>query len=51
MVLLLSNDDGIYAPDLDALYQVLKYVSDVEVVASDRTHRGASNELSINTLE
>lgn len=47
MSLLLSNDDGVYAPGLDALYQSLRLISDVTVVAPDRNHSGASNALTL----
>ncbi|WP_022940873.1 5'/3'-nucleotidase SurE [Psychromonas hadalis] len=47
MSLLISNDDGVYAPGLEALYQSLKSISEVTVVAPDRNHSGASNALTL----
>jgi 5'-nucleotidase len=47
MSLLISNDDGVYAPGLDALYQALRSLCDVEVVAPERNHSGASNALTL----
>jgi len=47
MSLLISNDDGVYAPGLEALYQALKSLSEVQVVAPDRNHSGASNALTL----
>lgn len=47
MSLLISNDDGVYAPGLEALYQSLTSISAVTVVAPDRNHSGASNALTL----
>lgn len=47
MSLLVSNDDGVYAPGLEALYQALTSISEVTVVAPDRNHSGASNALTL----
>jgi 5'-nucleotidase len=47
MTLLISNDDGVYAPGLNALYHALKDLADVKVVAPDRNHSGASNALTL----
>ncbi|WP_372883057.1 5'/3'-nucleotidase SurE [Psychromonas sp.] len=47
MSILISNDDGVYAPGLSALYQALKDLSEVKVVAPDRNHSGASNALTL----
>ena len=47
MSLLISNDDGVYAPGLEALYQALKSLCEVNVVAPDRNHSGASNALTL----
>ena len=47
MSILISNDDGVYAPGLSALYQALKDVADVKVVAPERNHSGASNALTL----
>ena len=42
MKILISNDDGYQAPGLVALYEVLKEVAEVEVIAPvlDDAHRG-----------
>jgi 5'-nucleotidase len=45
--LLISNDDGVYAPGLAALVEALSAISDVNVVAPDRNHSGASNALTL----
>lgn len=47
MSLLISNDDGVYAPGLEALFQALVSISEVKVVAPDRNHSGASNALTL----
>lgn len=47
MSILISNDDGVYAPGLSALYQTLKNLTEVKVVAPDRNHSGASNALTL----
>ena len=47
MSILISNDDGVYAPGLNALYQALKNLADVKVVAPERNHSGASNALTL----
>ena len=48
MRILISNDDGVYAPGLKALYQALKTVADVTVVAplEERSTTGHSLHLS-----
>ena len=48
MNLLLSNDDGVYAPGLAALHRALSDVAHVQVVAPDRDHSGASNALTLS---
>ncbi|ARU57667.1 MAG: 5'/3'-nucleotidase SurE [Pseudomonadales bacterium] len=48
MKLLLANDDGVYAPGLHILAEVLSKVADIKVVAPDRDHSGASNSLTLN---
>ena len=47
MSLLISNDDGVYAPGLLALFGALSSISDVSVVAPERNHSGASNALTL----
>lgn len=48
MRILLSNDDGVHSPGLQALYEGLVGLGDLEVVAPDRDHSGASNALTLN---
>ncbi len=48
MSLLLSNDDGIHAPGLDALYQLLKQDWDLMVIAPDRDKSGVSSCLTLD---
>ncbi|WP_092024123.1 5'/3'-nucleotidase SurE [Marinobacter zhejiangensis] len=48
MRILLSNDDGVHSPGLIALYEGLKGLGVLEVVAPDRDHSGASNALTLN---
>ncbi|MDI4638005.1 MULTISPECIES: 5'/3'-nucleotidase SurE [Halomonadaceae] len=46
--LLLSNDDGVHAPGLRALYDALSDHANLRVVAPDRDKSGASNSLTLN---
>ena len=48
MSLLLSNDDGIHAPGLQALYQALQNEHEVVVIAPDRDKSGVSNCLTLD---
>jgi len=45
--LLLSNDDGVHAPGLNALANELQKIADIKVIAPDRDHSGASNSLTL----
>lgn len=45
--ILLSNDDGYFAPGLGCLAQALGGIADVMVVAPDRDRSGASNSLTL----
>nr|WP_228743737.1 5'/3'-nucleotidase SurE [Marinobacter sp.] len=45
---MLSNDDGVHSPGLIALFDGLKGLGELEVVAPDRDHSGASNALTLN---
>ena len=46
MKILISNDDGYQAPGIVALYEVLKDVADVEVVAPEQNNSAKSNALT-----
>lgn len=46
--LLLSNDDGVHAPGLHALYQALSASARLRVVAPERDRSGASNSLTLD---
>ncbi len=48
MRILLSNDDGVHSPGLQALYEGLAGIGELEVVAPDRDHSGASNALTLS---
>ena len=48
MRLLLSNDDGVYAPGLNALAKELKSLGDIDVMAPDRNRSAASNSLTLS---
>src|SRR3990167_2601638 len=48
MKILISNDDGISAPGIQALAQTLSHINDVTVVAPDRNCSGASNALTLS---
>jgi len=48
MRILLSNDDGYFAPGLACLAQTLAAIADVTVVAPERDRSGASNSLTLD---
>jgi 5'-nucleotidase len=48
MRILLSNDDGYFAPGLAALHAELSTLADVTVVAPERDKSGASNSLTLD---
>ena len=48
MRILLSNDDGYFAPGLAALAQSLGTIAEVTVVAPERDRSGASNSLTLD---
>ncbi|WP_163834984.1 5'/3'-nucleotidase SurE [Spartinivicinus ruber] len=50
MKLLLSNDDGVFAPGLAASHQALCSRFDCQVVAPDRDRSGASSSLTLDQL-
>ncbi len=47
MRILLSNDDGYFAPGLMCLAEALRSVAEVDVVAPERDRSGASNSLTL----
>ncbi len=47
MRILLSNDDGVHAKGILALYNALSVIADVTLVAPDRNCSGASNSLTL----
>ena len=49
MKILISNDDGYQAPGIVALYEALKEVADVEVVAPEQNNSAKSNALTLHT--
>jgi len=50
MHILLTNDDGIYAPGLKALYQRIKRLGQVTVVAPSDVQSGAGHAISLNEI-
>jgi 5'-nucleotidase len=46
--ILVSNDDGVYAPGITILAEGLAKIADVSVVAPDRDRSGASNSLTLD---
>src|SRR5574343_1912786 len=48
MRILLSNDDGYFAPGLKALADALAGLAEVVVVAPERNRSGASNSLTLD---
>jgi 5'-nucleotidase len=49
MKILLSNDDGFQAPGIVALYEALRHVAEVEVVAPERNNSAKSNALTLHS--
>lgn len=47
MRILISNDDGVYAPGIKSLAKSLETIADINVVAPDRNRSGASNSLTL----
>jgi 5'-nucleotidase len=47
MRILVSNDDGVFAPGIKILAHELAQVAEVDVVAPDRNRSGASNSLTL----
>ncbi|MGD8353147.1 MAG: 5'/3'-nucleotidase SurE, partial [Pseudomonadota bacterium] len=48
MLILVTNDDGVYAPGILALAEALKDVGKVVVAAPDRERSAASHSLTLN---
>ena len=48
MRILLSNDDGYFAPGLGQLAEALSSIADITVVAPERDRSGASNSLTLD---
>ena len=48
MRILLSNDDGYFAPGLEELAHALAQIAEVTVVAPERDRSGASNSLTLD---
>ena len=48
MKILVSNDDGVHAPGLNILVEMLNKIADVTVMAPDRNRSGASNSLTLD---
>ncbi len=48
MRILLSNDDGYFAPGIEHLARVLSAVAEITVVAPERDRSGASNSLTLD---
>lgn len=49
MRILLSNDDGVHAPGIQALAHALREFAEVQIVAPDRNRSGASNSLTLES--
>lgn len=49
MKILLSNDDGYQAPGIVTLYEALKTLADVEVVAPEQNNSAKSNALTLHS--
>lgn len=49
MKILISNDDGYQAPGITALYEALRTVADVEVVAPEHNNSAKSNALTLHS--
>lgn len=49
MKILISNDDGYQAPGIVALYEALKHVAEVEVVAPEHNNSAKSNALTLHS--
>lgn len=48
MKILVSNDDGVYAPGIRKLAEELAEIAEITIIAPDRNRSGASNSLTLN---
>lgn len=48
MRILISNDDGVYAPGIQALAKEFESIGEIVVMAPDRNRSGASNSLTLS---
>lgn len=48
-LILITNDDGIYAPGIAAMVSVMKKMGDVVVIAPDRPQSGMGHAITINS--
>jgi len=48
MRILLSNDDGYFAPGLAVLAEAIRHIAHIDVVAPERYRSGASNSLTLS---
>jgi len=48
LTVLISNDDGVYAPGIIALAKAMEKIAHIKVVAPDRNRSGASHSLTLN---
>ena len=49
MKILISNDDGYQAPGIVALFEAIKDLAEVEVVAPEQNNSAKSNALTLHT--
>ena len=49
MKILICNDDGYQAPGIVALYEALKNIADVAVVAPEQNNSAKSNALTLHS--
>ena len=49
MKILISNDDGYQAPGIIALFEAMRKIADVEVVAPEQNNSAKSNALTLHS--
>ena len=49
MKILISNDDGYQAPGIIALFEAMRQIADVEVLAPEQNNSAKSNALTLNS--